>query len=123
MRRFLFVLACVLAGPALASQATVWQSWEMQSRLRCPDRHVEWICDGCYDEVLDKFEATLSKAMRQRVSRVAGLPEACKAEVAGFSCEMGASLDAYDKLGLMPRFIEFGCSHVRCQEAALCDIK
>ena len=124
-RRIVFLLAYFFGGTALADSSSerVWQDWEMQSRLRCPAHHVERLCEECYIDVLDKFDATLSRKMQQRVAKLADTSRVCKDEVAGFSCEMSASLAAYEKLGLMPDFIQFGCDHISCEEDSGCAIK
>jgi hypothetical protein len=120
-----FLLAYLLGGTALAESSSdlVWQDWEMESRLRCPTHHVEQLCDECYLDILDKFDATLPKKLQRRAEKLADTARVCKDEVAGFSCEMSASMTAYEKLGLMPDFIAFGCDHVSCEEDAGCAIK
>ena len=121
-RRIVFLLACVLGGTALADSSSerVWQDWEMQSRLRCPTHHVERLCEECDLDLVEGFEATLSKKMQRRIDRLADTGNVCKDEVAGFSCEVTASMTAYEKLGLMPDFIAFGCRNVSCDEDGMC---
>ena len=121
-RSVVFLLTCLFGGAALAEPISplVWQDWEMQSRLRCPAHHVERLCDECDLDLTEGFEATLSKKLQRRITRIADTGNVCKDEVAGFSCEVGASMTAYEKLGLMPDFIAFGCRHVTCDEESMC---
>ena len=99
-----------------------WNVWRMKLKSQCPSQHVNWICDVCYDALLYNFEKTLPDSMRRMADSLADSASArrCAKEIAGFSCEMSESLDAYNKLGLMNRFVGFGCRHVRCSDIALC---
>lgn len=122
--RIALSLLFVLGGqiPAFASSTDPWDVWVTKLKSQCPLRHVNWICDVCYDELLYNFEKTLPDSIRRRADAIADTESArkCAMEIAGFSCEMSASLGAYNKLGLMSRFVEFGCRHVRCSDIALC---
>lgn len=90
-------------------------------KSRCPSHHVDWVYGG-YDDLLYNFVKTLPESIRRKVNSITEAESArrCAREVAGFSCEMGVNLDAFNKLGLMDRFVEFGCRHVRCRDIALC---
>lgn len=108
--------------PVFAGNIDSWNVWMRKLKARCASHHVEWISDGDYIELPYNFVKTLPESTRRRVDSIADAVSArrCAKEIAGFSCEMSASLDAYNKLGLMNRFVEFGCRHVRCQDIALC---
>jgi hypothetical protein len=77
------------------------------------------MCGDCKLSVVEAFGASLNERQRQQVAHVAGFRR-CADEGAGLGCEFTASLDAYKKLGLMHRFVRFGCAAVKCEEAAVC---
>ena len=110
-----------LACPLTASAApTTWDLWEQKTRMACSTRHVEWIGNSTYDELLEAFEKTLPFAQTKRISRMADLNKRCASEIAGRSCEMNASLQVFRRLGLLDRFVKFGCRNVKCEDVALC---
>lgn len=108
--------SCALATAADDS----WNRWERLSRERCPSHHVELICGDCYLFLVEDFDATLSKGQQSEVARIADTERKCAGEWGGFSCEASRSFLAYDRLGLMPRFVRYGCLRIKCQEAAIC---
>jgi len=106
----------------LASNATArpFDDWYRMTGRRCPSHHVEWICGDCQLSLVEAFDDTLSRAQKRNVAKIADINHACADESAGFSCEMAQSIHAYEKLGLMSRFVDYGCRHIRCEEAASC---
>jgi hypothetical protein len=121
-----FVLLIVTSPAALANgtSESPWDSWHSSLQRQCPNQHVEWVEDGGYDELLAGFEKTLPAAARSRADSIfyRVTDKVCPTghEYAGFSCEMGASLVAYQKLHLIDRFAAYGCANYTCTEAALC---
>ena len=97
-----------------------WTAWTRESHRQCPGNHLEWICDGCYDGVLDEFVKTLPASTQRRIANIADYSHRCSAEVGGFSCEMAVHLDAFGKLGLLRGFTTFTCKHYACSAPALC---
>jgi hypothetical protein len=112
----------VLAAPWLlgASTDSAWLEWERLSNERCPTHHVNWVCGSCYLNLIEGFDATLTRSQKRNVDRIADLKRNCAHEEMGFSCEAGYSFDAYKKLGLIPRFVHYGCRTVKCEFAASC---
>lgn len=104
--------------PTKASMDRAWNAWERGLRHQCPSRHVPWVGDGGYDELLDEFDTSLSRSDFKKLEAEEDFSP-CR-EVNGFSCEMMVALDAYQRLGLMKRFVDFGCRHVRCEDIAVC---
>ncbi len=94
--------------------------WEAAVAKQCPSHHLEWMCDGCYDDFLDGFERTLPKATQSKIGRIADYPHRCKNEVAGFSCEMSVHVDAMHRLGLFKRLVDYSCAEYTCSFAANC---
>ena len=112
-----------LAGPIMScahADIKAWQVWEQDLRRQCPSRHVEWVAGGGYDELLGAFESSLARHAQKRILQIVDYSHRCAGEEIGFACEMAISLDAFRKMGLLKRFVEFGCAHVKCEEAALC---
>ncbi|SFI73528.1 hypothetical protein SAMN02799626_00470 [Caulobacter sp. UNC279MFTsu5.1] len=105
---------------ASAGQAADMSTWEAAVSANCPTRHLEWTCDGCWDDFLADFESTLPESTQSRIIELADYRRKCPNEVAGFSCEMSAHVDAMSKLGLLERFVVYGCAHYSCEEAAIC---
>ena len=105
---------------SVAATPNAWDQYNHMLRESCPNRHVEWVLDGGYDELLAAFEATLTPAERTRIETLADLKRQCASEQIGFSCEMARSLAAYRTLHLLPRFVAYGCNHVNCEEPASC---
>lgn len=112
----------LLVGPSVLSASTgdAWKDWTQQSQARCPSHHVELICGDCYLSLVESFDATLTQAQRKRVQRIADIQSKCSDEQWGFYCEAARSFLAYKRLGLMPRFVRYGCQVVKCEEAASC---
>jgi len=115
-----------LAAPVLmlltgaTSTSDSWNEWTTALHRECPSRHVEMLSDGAVPDFLDQFSRTLPSATRKRFDRVADIRRQCAKEQLGFYCEMGQSLDAAQKLGLMHKLVSFGCDAVKCEEPALC---
>ena len=110
-----------LAGPITSyAGVTAWQVWEQDLRRQCPSKHVEWVADGSYDELLGAFEASLALPTQKKIAQIVDYSHRCASEEIGFACEMATSLDAFRKMGLLKSFVEFGCAHVKCEEVALC---
>ena len=120
MRRsapFFVMLLSLLASNA---QAVDVRPWEVAVARQCPSRHLERMCDGCYDDFLAGFERALPKATQSKITRLADYQHRCRDEVAGFSCEMAVHLDAMKQLGLFNRFVDYGCTHYTCSYAGHC---
>jgi len=69
---------------------------------------------------VESFDATLTKAEFKKVQRIADIQRKCSDEQFGFYCEAARSFLAYKSLGLMPRFVLYGCRTIKCEEAASC---
>lgn len=102
-----------------AGEADSWRQWLVLLQRSCPENHVDWTCDMCWTQLTGAFEDTLGKSDQRKISRVRDF-RGCEQEKIGLSCEMGASLRAYLRAGLLQRFVAFGCRAVRCEEPALC---
>ncbi len=94
--------------------------WDAAVARQCPSRHFERMGDGLYDEIIGKFEKKLSKQEQSRIKKIADYPRRCRAEIAGFSCELAVHVDAMRRLGLLDRFVAYGCSHYTCPDVAYC---
>jgi len=103
-----------------AAAADGWQIWHRELKLWCPTHHVERICEDCYIDLIEDFDRTLAKRVRSKVTAIADTSHRCAHDVAGFSFEMAAHLEAMNRLGLMTRFAQFGCRHYRCSEPSMC---
>jgi len=102
-----------------ADDAGAWKQWQALPQQSCPGNHVEWTCDSCWTELTGAFEDTLGASDQRKISRVRDF-RGCEGEKIGLSCEMGASLKAYLRAGLLRRFVVFGGRAVKCEEPALC---
>jgi len=109
-----------LASTAAWSAESSWNRWERLSRESCPSHHVELICGDCYLFLVEDFDATLSASQRRDVIRIAEVKRRCADEWGGFGCEANRSFIAYDKLGLMHKFVRYGCRRIKCEDAAIC---
>jgi len=116
-------LALIFPALAFARTTNAWQAWEYELHRQCPSRHVEWIGDGGYDELLVEFDKTLPPHTRSRILNIAEkeMDRAC-AGTEGFSCEMSEYLDIFQRLRLLTRFTRFGCTRVKCEEVAICSM-
>ena len=115
--RFLLPVFCLAATSASALDMG---PWEAAVARQCPSRHLEWMCDGCYDDFLDGFERTLPKATQSKIHKIADYSRRCREDVAGFSCEMAVHVDAMRRLGLFKRFVNYSCAEYSCSFAAHC---
>ena len=106
--------------PVAAANADSWADWKRLSRERCPSHHVEWICGDCSLFLVEDFNATLSRPQQRSVERIADVRRGCAGEWGGFGCEASRRTTAYQKLGLMPRFVRYACRRIKCEEAAIC---
>jgi hypothetical protein len=118
--RLALLVGAMVAIASVADARDTWLEWKHLSAIRCPSHHVDWMCGDCQLSVIEAFDATLNDRQRRQVAQVADIKTRCTQEVMGFGCEFASNLDAYAKLGLMKRFVRFGCSAVKCEEAALC---
>jgi hypothetical protein len=117
----LAVLSAVVASSVLAASTDqAWRDWQRLSHGQCPTHHVEWVCGDCYLFLVEGFDATLTSAQQRNARRVADIARSCAKEQFGFGCEAGRSFLAYEELGLMPRFVHYGCRVIKCEEAAVC---
>jgi hypothetical protein len=96
--------------------------WQRQVERLCPSHHVEWIADGSYDDVIAAYDDRLTPRLQREARRIADYSHRCSHETVGFSCEWAAYIDAYWKLGLLSDFAVWTCRHVKCEEAALCEL-
>jgi hypothetical protein len=109
-----------IVGLTHAAYATpVWDVWYSDLQHTCPSHHVEWISGDDHDELLGDFLPTLSQSTRRKVEVIVDESRRC-ANVMGFYCEFEVNLDAFQKLGLLKRFVHFACHARRCEEAAIC---
>ncbi len=106
---------------ATDARALSTRPWDIGVAKRCPSRHFEWMGDGLYDEIIGRFEMTLPRAEQSRIDRIADYSHRCKSEIAGFGCEMAVHVDAMRRLGLLDRFVAYGCAHYICTDVAYCD--
>jgi hypothetical protein len=114
-------LALVLSSTySVAAANTPWAAWEGGADRRCSSHHVPWVSDGGYSALVDAFEKTLLKYTISEIRRRSDFAHECAQETGGFGCEMGVTLSVYQLMGLLARFIRFGCKEVRCEEIALC---
>ena len=112
----------LIAFSMLTSEALALDTrpWEAAVARQCPSRHLERMCDGCYDEFLGGFERTLPKATQSKITRLADYSHRCREEIAGFSCEMAVHVDAMKRLGVFERFVAYGCKQYTCSFAGHC---
>lgn len=109
------------AAPASlkANGAGAWKQWQALLQQSCPENHVDWAGDMSWTELTGAFEDTLGATDQRTISRFSDF-RGCEREKFGLSCEMGATLKAYERAGLLRRFVAFGCRAVKCEEPALC---
>jgi hypothetical protein len=118
-----FALALLLIPSVTSAQfAASQQAWDGQIKRLCPGHHVERISDGSYDDVIASYDATLSPRLQRDARRIADYSHRCSHETNGFSCEWAVYIDAYWKLGRLPDFGAWTCRHVKCEEAANCEL-
>jgi hypothetical protein len=124
MTKFASIACAFLLMPSVASAqfAASQEAWEGQMKRLCPSHHVEWIPGGSYDDVIASYDAKLSPRLQREARRIADYSHRCSHETAGLSCEWAAYIDAYWKLGRLPDFAAWTCRHVKCEEAAICEL-
>ena len=117
------IASAVLAGFAAsvsAAEGNGWDVWLSELKRQCPSHHIEWVFDAGYDALLGGFEQTLPPSTRRKAEDIEDYSHRCAKETMGFACEMSVGLDAYIKLGLLKKFVTFGCRQYRCSEIAMC---
>ena len=123
MRRPSLALSFLLLPAAASAQFEASQRvWQHRMKQLCPNRHVEWISDGSYDDVIGSYDATLSPRLQREARRIADYSHRCSRETAGFSCQWATYIDAYWKLGRLNDFARWTCRHVKCEYAAMCEL-
>ena len=120
MRTVVFITPILMLLTAASSPSDAWHEWTTELHRECPSRNVEMMADEGFLDFLDQFSRTLPRSTRQRFDRVADIGRQCAKEQLGFYCDMGQSLFAAQKLGLMHKIVSFGCHTVKCEEPALC---
>lgn len=105
-----------------ADAGSAWDAYLADLRDRCPSHHVEWICDGCKDDQIDGFLASLSLLERRKAETLgsAEFKQKCANVRFGFYCEEGVYLETFRKLHLLRQYAAYGCRTVTCSEPALC---
>jgi len=114
------LMTLAIAASMSSAAENVSDDWHKALQIRCPSQHVDWACDGCYEELVTPFEETLSKPMRRNIERAEDIRRRCAGEWGGFGCEWQRTLSAYRKLGLMTKFAAYGCRHYSCAELSVC---
>jgi hypothetical protein len=112
--RILAYVILALSMPASASASSAWEEYNAILAKQCPSHHADAIVGGQYLDLLDAYDSTLSRAVKKKVKIRADISKKCSAEVAGFSCELGRSIEAYRQLGLLHNFATWSCHHIRC---------
>ena len=115
----------VVAGSMFVAQCDAaegkgWRSWEHDLKQVCPSHHVAWVEDGLYEDLVNAFEGTLSEKANSDIERVADFEHKCAGVASQSVCLAVVHMDAYQHLGLLTRFVRYGCREVRCEEVALC---
>ncbi len=114
-----WMLSVMMISSSIAGQ-DAWRDWQSLLHQACPGHHVDWVCDGCGLQLVEAFEDTLSERVQRQIARIADIDHACAQEQIGFYCDRARHLVAFERLGLMHRFVVFGCKTVKCEEAAIC---
>ena len=91
MKRFPLALAWIaillvlFITPPYTAAAADLATWEAATHRRCPSHRLEWICDGCYDDLLSDFEQKLPEDAQAKILAIADYTHRCAKEIAGFS--------------------------------------
>lgn len=117
--KYMLVASMLLVGAA-GPQSDPWNAWEKGVARACPGRHVDWLSDAGNLNFIEAFSTSLAPADRTRLSKAADLEQRCAEEKMGFYCEMGGTIDAARRTGLLGRMIAFGCKTVKCEERSIC---
>ncbi|ADW71549.1 hypothetical protein [Granulicella tundricola] len=115
-----FLLIFSPANTQTVDWSSAWGKYNADTHRLCPSQKLEDLSDGQYDDVLDGFLPAYPAAVRSRISTIVNYPKTCAAETAGFSCEFGAHLRSFQRIGLRHAFVAYSCRHWRCEEATLC---
>jgi hypothetical protein len=124
MQMILAILVVFLSSSAAQAQeidwGSVWKQYNAATHRLCPSHNLEDLSDGQYDDVPNGFLQNYPAATQSRISKIVDYPKTCAAETAGFSCEFGAHLNAFQQIGLFHEFVTYSCRHWRCDYAAMC---
>ena len=113
------LLLSILAAIPSAAAALSMDGWIAAVHHQCPTHHLEWYCDGCWDEIYDTYESNLPMAAQKKVLATLDYGP-CKDEFMGLSCEMAANILAIGRAGLFNDFVSWSCAHFTCEDAAIC---
>jgi hypothetical protein len=92
-----------------------WDLWEREANRQCPSHHLKWV--GMSDDAADMvggFDGILTRPMSLRVEKIADYARLCPREWNGgfgFTCYLAVHARAYQRLGLLHRFVAFSCKH------------
>ena len=116
----LSLLAIIASSTVASASGDAWASWKQLSHTRCPSHHVEWMNNDAYMFLVEGFDATLERAQKRNVDRIANTERECVNTWGGLRCEATRHIIAYERLGLMSRFVGYGCRHIKCEESSIC---
>ena len=102
----------VLASPPQAAQKTPYHRavdpFVAELNRQCPGRNLQDLSAGDLGLIQEGFVETLTLARRHTVEDAVGLR--CARIEAGLTCANTASLDAFRRLGVLPRFTAAACA-------------
>ena len=87
---------------------------------QCPGRDLQDLSLGEFNRIMEGFDDHLTKPQQRTVERQVGRD--CRHQIAGIGCANTGSLLAYERLGVLPRFVAQVCATpVRCKAFADCE--
>jgi hypothetical protein len=106
------VVVCVAAPAAYAAPKTPYHRavdpFVAELNRQCPGRDLQDLSAGDLELIMEGFEDRLTLAQRHKVEDAVGYR--CARIEAGLTCGNTASLDAFRRLGVLPRFVAEACA-------------
>ena len=119
-------LLAIFCGLMLAAPAAARTPYERAMapylaalHRQCPGRDLEDLSLGDLNLIMEGFDERLASAQKQSVARQVRLE--CRHSIAGLGCANTGALLAYERLGVLPRFVSQVCATSwRCTAFADC---
>ena len=113
------VSSLLLTGAGVKPKVDAWRQYDKYTHALCPSRHIEWFPDD-YDDLISGFIDTIPPDEQRLITSNLDYSGPCAGETQGGSCDMRASLVAFQRLHMLRRFAQYSCRYWTCDFAAYC---
>ncbi|WP_353228892.1 hypothetical protein [Novosphingobium sp.] len=125
MKNLPFIMIALVALPniGLARPVNNQGVFDRGVKSICQSRHIKWISDGDFDDIIGDYQESISPKIRNKIKRLANYKRYCSSEQFGLECEWDTYLSAFRNTNHLADFTAWVCHHVKCREPGDCKIQ